>query len=476
MFQRTCYAVILLVLFITSCTPIDSRELTYQNGVITHEGQPYSGKSYTKSGFAPIVELFFSYGGDSIVYDFDEGVCEAIDFYRRDQHVQEVTFEHEGDDVYAEVIQYQYIQGFITGKEPRKEAHYKNGVIHGQLTVWQENRGSKFGGMYKYTESTYEEGVQVGTGLEYYPNGNIRIERPLSDGEIHGVVKSYYNDGSLWKEEEHENGIRVSEIVYYRQNGALHTKKHYQKGREIETEEWSLNGILLLETKNGVANQPVKNGAYEFLNEHNAVTKVTYKQGKKQGKEEIFYSDGELWEVNHYNRGVLSGMHQKWYSNGELAIQVKYVNGKKEGLQEEWYDSGVKWTEINFKNGVEEGPYKRYYKNGEVGKTGQSKGGRRVGKCLEYYDDGKPWKELTYRKDSDGWNCKYVSWYTNGQMAEKYTTVNEVKHGLYKKWYESGQIRLEVQYHYGTKNGYYQNWLENGDLYRNWTFVNGNKQ
>ncbi len=60
---------------------------------------------------------------------------------------------------------------------------------------------------------------------EYYEDGNLLKDGPLSDNEKRdGLWKSYYRDGVIWSEGEYNNGIREGKTVTFFPNG----KKYYE--------------------------------------------------------------------------------------------------------------------------------------------------------------------------------------------------------------------------------------------------------
>jgi antitoxin component YwqK of YwqJK toxin-antitoxin module len=79
---------------------------------------------------------------------------------------------------------------------------------------------------------------------EYYEDGNVLKEGPLSSGEKRdGIWRSFYRDGILWSEGEYKNGIRDGRTVTYHSNG-----KKYYEGQFVRAQK---SGIWKFYKENG---------------------------------------------------------------------------------------------------------------------------------------------------------------------------------------------------------------------------------
>lgn len=57
----------------------------------------------------------------------------------------------------------------------------------------------------------------------------------------------------------------------------------------------------------------------------------------------------------------------------------------------------------------------------------------------------------------------YISWYPNGQIAEKGTTKNGKRNGLWTKWHENGQKYEKGTYKNDEKHGLWIRWDDDGE-------------
>ncbi|EMH3046334.1 hypothetical protein V6G57_001902 [Campylobacter jejuni] len=71
-----------------------------------------------------------------------------------------------------------------------------------------------------------------------YPSGNLKEEIPYNkESRIHGLKRTFYDNGQLKSEENYKNGIK---------NGIF---KYYKNGEIVKEEEFK-NGVLIQKPKN----------------------------------------------------------------------------------------------------------------------------------------------------------------------------------------------------------------------------------
>ncbi len=69
--------------------------------------------------------------------------------------------------------------------------------------------------------------------IQYWPNGNIRTEIPMTNKMKNGVAKNYYEEGTIRQEIEYKNGIKQGESIFYYENGKPYRVTNYI-GNKIE--------------------------------------------------------------------------------------------------------------------------------------------------------------------------------------------------------------------------------------------------
>lgn len=202
------------------------------------------------------------------------------------------------------------------------------------------------------------------------------------------------------------------------------------------------------------------NGSYELTNIDNLgniyISEISeFKKGLYHGESKNFGSDGGLIRVANYKNGVLHGKFKGMQIGmfgmpGFYIEEVKYKDGKKDGKGILYYTDlqytsqleaisklarfgyeGImhgKYQEAEYDNGVLDGKFKKWYKNGNLMAETKYKDGKRVGETKIYDENERIEKICFYRDDKlDG---KYET-YQNGEIVEKGKYKNDIKVG---KW------------------------------------------
>jgi antitoxin component YwqK of YwqJK toxin-antitoxin module len=88
------------------------------------------------------------------------------------------------------------------------------------------------------TERYYMEspsGKQLVKEIQYYQNGQKRIEGSIKDGNRNGKWTFWFEHGPIWSEGFYSNGIRTDSTWVYHENGTLFYKGTYLEGEKHGT-------------------------------------------------------------------------------------------------------------------------------------------------------------------------------------------------------------------------------------------------
>lgn len=183
------------------------------------------------------------------------------------------------------ISQIPYTEGSRNGVEKN---YYDNGYLESEIP-WDDGK-KRFNGWYRtYYEST----------------GNLMLESPYEEGEIHGVEKIYFENGNISSETPYENGTSNynGTAKTYWENGQVHTVTPYVSGEYQGTvSSFYEDGSTYYkhEYSNGV-----KNGSsLIYYDNHQLKTKKSYVDGKLHGQEINYSRDGDVDSCNIYNMGV----------------------------------------------------------------------------------------------------------------------------------------------------------------------------
>ena len=111
--------------------------------------------------------------------------------------------------------------------------------------------------------------------------------------------------------------------------------------------------------------------------------KAIYNNGKKNGIQSKFYSNGRLEYLYNFKDGISDGIQTNWYENGQLAYETNYIDGEIINDTVVFFSStGEKWMK-QFYNGVGWMDSAVYFKNDLIIGTHywNEKGSYCVGDC-----------------------------------------------------------------------------------------------
>jgi antitoxin component YwqK of YwqJK toxin-antitoxin module len=100
------------------------------------------------------------------------------------------------------------------------------------------------------------------------------------------------------------------------------------------------------------------------------------------------YPDATLRSESAIANGLLHGLSQGWYTNGQLEIKEQFKAGKSHGLRTRWYPSGAKLSEASIREGQLHGPFRRWHENGTVAEQVQMQRGKPDGVAWSFYPSG----------------------------------------------------------------------------------------
>jgi len=186
------------------------------------------------------------------------------------------------------------------------EEHYRNGVLLSQKGY--DKKGALEGFVREYfssgplrTETDFKEGMH----REYHRSGSLKVDARFKDKKPHGLVKEYYEDGTIAAEDEYESG-RLAGSRRYDTSGNLvsSTGKLDRSGIESPAPE----------VKEIVQEAPQK--------------EEPPAAGEKTVQEH--YLSGALKAEKRYLNGKLNGLTKEHYESGELMAEVYYKDGEME--------------------------------------------------------------------------------------------------------------------------------------------------
>ena len=108
-----------------------------------------------------------------------------------------------------------------------------------------------------------------------------------------------------------------------------------------------------------------REGRYQRFNpEGKLLEEAHYRNDSLDGERRLFYTNGQVDVVEHYDNGTFSGKYQKFSDKGALMLEQVFEKGQIEGPSIAYYANGTVAEKVMFKNGEENGPFTEYYSSG----------------------------------------------------------------------------------------------------------------
>ena len=123
-----------------------------------------------------------------------------------------------------------------------------------------------------------------------------------------------------------------------------------------QTSQWTLDGQLY------------SGYAVSFFPEGAMAEKIGFMDGKKQHRATLWFPDGHLKRIEHYQQGKLHGEKKSWSPEAGhvLVSRLNYHLGKAHGEQTLWYPTGELYKKLHLHMGIEEGMQQAFRKNGAL--------------------------------------------------------------------------------------------------------------
>jgi hypothetical protein len=101
-----------------------------------------------------------------------------------------------------------------------------------------------------------------------------------------------------------------------------------------------------------------------------------------------YYPDQVLCSRSAISNGLLNGVSEGWYTNGQLQIREHYQGSVANGLRQKWYENGQLKSEVMIVDGRLEGTFRSWHENGRLAEQIEMKHGQPDGEALAFYRSG----------------------------------------------------------------------------------------
>lgn len=383
-------------------------------------GEIISVQQYLKDTLNGITKTFYNNGRLKETVPYEQGVREGIgkSFAYDEDRLIGITVYIKGSISSSQHFNRKDNAGrkqgkwmwFFTNDKLRKEANYKNDVLHGYTKYYNENGQLDSAALYinGVRQTDTEELMVLDLKKEYYDDGTVKSEGPYNlNGEKHGTFKIYNKQGELVSSK------------FYRRDIMLEEGEIDEQGRrQGEWKAYYLDGAL---KSKGSYKNDLKTGEWQFYYQDSTLEqKGTYAKGGKLNGEWVWYHpNGQIWRKENFRKGLEDGMSEEYMIDGKLITKGEYIDGKKEGPW--FYEMGDHREEGSYREGNRNGEWIYHYRPSDILNFQGS------------YIDGEP----------DG---EHIYYYPNGKVRLKGKYEIGMKQGIWKEYDELGMEFISILY------------------------------
>ena len=358
---------------------------------------------------------------------------------------------------------------------------------------------------------------------KYDKNGNLFIYTYAIDGK--NTDKGYYSDGKLayikeLKIVKGEAPIQNGKYIEYYKNGQIKVQGYYKEGkRDGEFKAFLRNGksagsVIYKDgkiIKSTLINSMKDNASFSILtdinsssNSHEVVTDefsngllkqyFTFnKKGLLDGESRQYYEEGDIKSISPFKNNVADGVFISYYQNGNMKEKHAYKNGNEEGEGIFYYENGKLEEKYFMKNGKLDGEAINYFEDGKIKNKAIFKDGVTLEE--EIYKDNEIRKNTfkneeivqqdIYSKNKilkakkfflENGKMKIISYYENGNKEEEVFVINELFDGEALVYYPSGKLKEKDFFKNGKRDGEAIIYYENGNVKQKSLFKNDKRE
>mgnify|MGYP005625525015 CR=1 FL=1 len=186
------------------------------------------------------------------------------------------------------------------------------------------------------------QGKKTGYWVVKYPNGRILYESEFIGGEPVGLMKRYYENGSLSAEMMFDT---VTDRCYARL---------YHQNKKLAAEGWYL--------------EQKKDSVWTYYSEYDRyiIIREPYQDGSLDGTAESYFPNGQVAEQTAWEANKKNGEWLLFFDNGNVRTRGSYLNGSREGAFRTYYTEGNIELSGNYVNDVADGEWTLFNEDGSV--------------------------------------------------------------------------------------------------------------
>ena len=295
--------------------------------------------------------------------------------------------------------------------------------------------------------------IPNGKYIEYYKNGQIKVQGNNKDGKRDGEFKAFLRNGKSAGSVFYKDGkIIKSTLVNSMKDNAsfsLVTDINYNlNSNEIITDEFP-NGLLK---------------QYFIYNKNRLL----------DGESREYYEEGDIKSISHFKNHIPDGVFISYYPNGNMEEKYAYVNGQANGECFSYYENGKLEERYFLKNGEIDGEAFAYYPSGKLEVKDFFKDGKKEGESIFYHENGNIKQKSTFKNGKREGDL--FIYFPSGKIRQTEKYINGKIEGEVIEYYESGTIKEKAYFINDKQEKEHLFYDEKGNLIKIDIYKNGVKQ
>jgi antitoxin component YwqK of YwqJK toxin-antitoxin module len=163
-----------------------------------------------------------------------------------------------------------------------------------------------------------------------------------------------------------KNNKPIGKFTRYYQNGKIFSEAFFYENSKYSSTKFYNNATRVI-AKGRYADQKRDSIWHFFLDDGKPISQDSYKDGILHGESKtFFYPSSQLHEITNYRDGKKHGLYEKYYSDGRIRIRAIYCDGVLCDTMRIYYPSGRIESEIPYVNDRRHGVEKNYSENGKI--------------------------------------------------------------------------------------------------------------
>ena len=295
--------------------------------------------------------------------------------------------------------------------------------------------------------------IPNGKYIEYYKNGQIKVQGNNKDGKRDGEFKTFLRNGKSAGSVFYKDGkiIKSTLVNSMRDNASfsLTTDINYNlNSNEIITDEFP-NGLLK---------------QYFIYNKNRLL----------DGESREYYEEGDIKSISHFKNHIPDGVFISYYQNGNMEEKYAYVNGEENGECFSYYENGKLEERYFLKNGEIDGEAFAYYPSGKLEVKDFFKDGKKEGESIFYHENGNIKQKSTFKNGKREGDL--FIYFPSGKLRQTEKYINGKIEGEVIEYYESGTIKEKAYFINDKQEKEHFFYDKKGKLIKTDIYKNGVKQ